>query len=179
MFSLIPVPYNYITAAAVALAIAGAGAYGGYRFELGSYETLKASYAQAATKAVQKAAVQQKTIDVSNQVKAVADTAAQAQIGATAKIITKEIPIYVHDKISCPSLTVGLARSLYASASGSDAASLSLAAGQSDDDCSDATPTEVAGWFNSYASAARANAQQLNDLVASVKTNDAISEATK
>ncbi len=88
--------------------------------------------------------------------------------------ITKEIPAHVtphQDAIVC--IPVGLARSLRAEADGSDIDALQLAPGQSDDDCSDVTASEVADWFKAYAEAANHNAAQLNLLIANIKEKDA------
>lgn len=157
-----------------ALALLAGGFYAGDRWELGKYETLVAADAVAAQHATAAALKTQQAIDAKNQETALAAAQAQQRIVTQTVTITKRIPTYVHDTISCPGLTVGLARVLRGAADGTDPASLSLAAGQSDDTCSDVTPTEVAGWFAGYALAARANTQQLSDLIAAVKANDAI-----
>lgn len=155
------------------LAVAGGGFYAGYRWELGAYEKRVATDAVAAEQATLKALKTQQTIDAANQVAAAIDAKAQQKIVTQTITVTKEIPHYVHDTVSCPGLTVGLARVLRGAADGTDPASLALAPGQSDDTCSDVTPSEVAGWFTGYASAARANTQQLSDLQASIKANQA------
>lgn len=83
--------------------------------------------------------------------------------------LTQEITPYVtpvQEAKSC--LTVGLARSLRADADGSVDEVLQLAPGQSDDDCSDVTEAEVAGWFKAYAEASEHNAQQINLLEAEI-----------
>lgn len=155
----------------VVVGIAGAGFYTGYRWELGKYETLAASNAQAQTKIAQEAAASQAQQDAVGLKWSLADQKAKDQIAPEVITLTKEIPTYVHDQISCPGPTVGLARVLRAAASGVQADTLTLAPGQSDDDCSDFTPSEVAGWFNQYAGAARSNTQQLSDLEGWVADN--------
>jgi hypothetical protein len=175
MFS-IPTPQT-LAAKALAIGIAtlvvfAGGAYTGYRWELDAYERVIAADAIAQTKAVEKARSKEHMIAANNQAAAVAAAQAQQRIVTQTVTITKEIPHYVHDTVSCPGLTVGLARILRAAADGTDPASLSLASGQSDDTCSDVTASEVAGWFTGYAQASRANTQQLTDLIAAVKAND-------
>lgn len=160
-----------------ALALLAGGFYSGYRWELGKYETLVAADAIAKYDAVFAALKTEQAIAAKNQTAAVAAAQAQQRIVTQTVTVTKRIPTYVHDTISCPGLTVGLARVLRGAADGTDPASLSLAPGQSDDSCSDVTPSEVAGWFAGYALAARANTQQLSDLIAAVKANDAIATA--
>lgn len=122
------------------------------------------------------AAKAQAKIDTQNHDASEKAAQAQQKIVVQTRTITERIPVYVHDTISCPGLTVGLARVLRAAADGTDPADLPLASGQSDDDCSDVTSSEVAGWFTSYAEAARGNTQQLSDLIASVKANEAVKE---
>jgi len=177
----IPTPQTLAAKALVAVVgvaiVAGAGVYTGYRWERSAYEALVAADAKAQTKAVQVAAAKQLKIDAGNQAAAVKAAQAQQRIVTQTVTVTKEIPTYVHDTIACPGLSVGLARVLRAAASGDDPTSLQLAPGQSDDACSDVTPSEVAGWFAAYAQAARANTQQLTDLIAAVKANDAVASA--
>ncbi len=157
--------WTYIVAGVVSLAI---GAYGGYRWELGAYNNLKAADAKSLVMAMQKAAKTQAAEDKVNLNAAVAEARAQQKIITQTQIITQTVTKYVHDTISCPGLTVGLARVMRAAAAGIDPASLDLAPGQSDDFCSDIAPSEVAGWFTAYAGASKANAEQLNALEANI-----------
>lgn len=154
---------------AVALLAGILGAYGGYRWELGSYEALKASDVTSQLVVVQKAKVLQQSADAVSLAIAVREARAQQQIITQTVTVTKEVPIYVHDTVSCPGLSVGAARVLRAAAAGVDPASLALAPGQSDDSCSDFTASEMAGWFAQYAGAAQANTQKLTDLQATIK----------
>lgn len=158
-----------------AILLFGAGSYAGYRFEHAAFADYKTAAAEAQTKAIAGALAKQQKIDSANQDAAVREAEAQQKIVTVTQTITKEINHYVHDQTTCPGgLTVGLARVLRGAADGTDPASLQLAAGQSDDTCSDATPTEVAGWFTAYAAASRGNAEQLNALIASVNKNAAV-----
>lgn len=156
---------SYLIAGGLALVLGAAGgAWAGYRWEAGTVDRLRAEAAQGAAAAAQEARLTQSAIDGIALTAAVKEAQAQTKIEVQTVTITKEIPRYVHDQISCPGLTVGLARVLRGAADGVDPSTLSGPAGQSDDACSDVTPSEVAGWFTAYAGAARANTQQLTAL---------------
>lgn len=178
---MIPIPslttIKYAAFGVAALVLAAGGFYAGYRWEMGAYQKLKAQDAQASAAAVTAALSNQRRVDQLNSDAAMRQVLAQQKIVTQTVTVTKEIPRYVHDQVICPGPTVGLARVLRAAAAGVDPASLSVAPGQSDDTCSDVTPSEVAGWFTDYASASRQNAEQLNGLVASIKANDATAES--
>ncbi len=161
---------TYLIVGAVTAAVSlGAGAYAGYRWEHGEVLKLQladAKYVSSQITLVTKETQRQEVIDLA------------AAVGAQQKFddlhlhyvtITKEITRYVtplQDARTC--VTVGLARSLRAEADGSDPGALALAPGQSDDDCSDVTASEVAGWFKAYAEASQHNALQLNLLEADI-----------
>lgn len=164
--------YLIVGAMTLVLGLAG-GTYAGYRWELGAYEKLAASDAQAQTVAVQQEAASQAAQDLVGLRWSLSDQKAQDDIQTQTITLTKDIPVYVHDQIACPGPTVGLARVLRAAAAGVAADTLQLAPGQHDDDCSDFAPTEVAGWFGAYAGASRGNAKQLNDLEGWVVDNHA------
>jgi len=170
-------PYlTWIKLGAAALALVGllgAGFYAGYRWELGTYEKRVADDAAAQTKAVAEKAASISAQDAVNTAAAISEAQSQTKVEIHTVTVTKEIPTYVHDKISCPGPTVGLARVLFGAASATDPATLNLAPGQSDDDCSDVTASEVASWFTQYAGNSQGNAQQLNDLESWVTANHA------
>lgn len=161
--------WGYVAAAGLALAI---GAYGGYRWEYGTYQARVASDAAAVLQAVKEAKASddaQAKVALSS---ALAEAAAQQKIEVQTVTITKEVPVYVtkkQDTIVC--IPVGLARVLRAAAERVDPSALQLAPGQSDDACSDVTASEVAGWFTPYADASTKNAEQLNALEAWVVAN--------
>jgi len=156
---------GYLIAGGLALILgASGGAWAGYRWERGTVDRLKTEAAQDALAAAQHARAAQSALDGIALSAAVHEAQAQSKIQIQTVTITKEIPRYVHDQISCPGLTVGLARVLRGAADGVDPSSLSDPTSQPDDACSDVTPSEVAGWFTEYAGAARANAQQLTAL---------------
>lgn len=156
---------------AICAILAGSSAgYGVHRWDESTIADMRAADAQARAAAVQAVAKVQKAQDDASLASAVAEAKAQAALNVTTQTIVKRIPVYVtqvQDHSVC-GLTVGLMRVLRAAASGADPGTLSLAAGQLDDSCSDATPSEVASWFAQYAGTAQANAEQLNALEASV-----------
>lgn len=163
---------GYLIAVGVSLVLGLAGGgYAGFRFEKSVVDELKLSDAKAMTAAVVRASFVKSAEDRVALDAAVAHATFEVHLDAQFETITKEIPIYVHDKISCPGPTVGLARVMRAAAAGTDPATLQLATGQSDDDCSDVAATEVAGWVAAYAKASIANAGQLNDLEAEIRAD--------
>lgn len=129
----------------------------------------------------QAARVQVTTIRKANavQVKAVAkadasvlkaDTVAQTRIATVTRIIHERIPTYVTARTPC--IPWSVVRVHDAATLGVDPSTLSLPAGQSPDACSDVSPAAfMAGIADNYA-AARANAQQLNDLIADASARE-------
>lgn len=168
---------TYLIIGAVALAVGGAGGtWVGYRIESGKVAAIQTTLAQAQTQVAQHGA---RIIAVEDKVGldfALAHQTIDDHITLQVATNSQEITLYVHDKISCPGPTVGLARVLRAYADGIDPANLSLAPAQSDDDCSDVSASEVASWFNAYAGVARQNAQQLTDLQGWVLANQKAQE---
>jgi hypothetical protein len=162
---------GYAVAALLAAIFSGAGVgWIVHEIDQGSYQRLVASDAKAQVAAVETARDLQSKGDAVALAMALREAKAQQQIVTQTVTVTKEIPVYVTtkaDAISC--IPVSLERLLRAAAEGNSAGSLSLASGQSDDSCSDVSASEMAGWFTQYAGAARANAQQLNDLEATIK----------
>lgn len=159
-----------IVGAASALVAFLAGSYVEHRIMANEVTTLKLADAKFTTDQVKlkaKSDAAQAEIDLSDATFAQKTFDDQHLHFVT---ITKEIHDHVtplQDTRSC--LTVGLARSLRAAADGSDIDALQLAGGQSDDDCSDLTATEVAGWFKAYAEAAIHNSTELTLLQADIK----------
>ncbi len=158
---------------------AASGAWVGYRIESGKVTAIQATLAEAETQATQHGA---RIVAVEDRVGldvALRNMTFTDHITLQVTTNAQEITRYVHDQISCPGPTVGFARVLRAYSEGIDPANLSLAPGQSDDDCSDVAPTTVAGWFNQYAGASRQNSQQLNDLEDTIRKDQAAKENTK
>ncbi len=158
--------YLIIGAISVAVGVAG-GFYAGYRWELGTYETLVAADATAVTVAEKTQDTRDKAELLLGQTAGIKEGEAQAQIQVVTVTQTKEIPAHVTPiQVTRACLSVGLMRLLRAASGETDPDSLTLAAGQSDDDCSAVSPVTVAGWFTGYAAASEANAEQLNALIA-------------
>jgi hypothetical protein len=171
---------TYLIVGAVTALVAGsAGAYAGYRWELGTYETLVASVQKSATVATQKVAAVDAAQSTVNTNAAVHEDQAQFAIQAPHLILKTEIAHETPTLPACPGLSVYLARRLRAASANTDLEHVALAPGQSDSDCSDVTDVEVAGWFNDYATAAQRNTQQLTDLQAWVRDNHAAQESVK
>lgn len=169
-----------IVGAVTAVVAASGGAYAGYRWELSTYEARVASDAQAVTLAVQKEANSAAAQAAVSQAFAVRDQQAKDAINVKTVTITKELPAHVTQvQVDRACLSVGLMRMLRSASTQTDPDTLSLAAGQSDDDCSDVSPVTVAGWFTGYAAASEANAQQLTDLEGWVTANHAAQEANQ
>lgn len=148
----------------------GGGYYLAHRIDASAISDLKAADADAQVKAVQLASQATQKQDKVVLDAAVKEAAEQQKIVTKTVTLTKEIPVYVtaaQDASPC-GFTVGFARILRAAATNTDPATLSLATGQSDDQCSDLTASEVAGWFAQYAATKTANDEQLNSLEASI-----------
>ena len=168
-------PYTWIAGAVAALCIAAGGFYAGYHWESVTVAKLELAQAQAAQKAQATALTETKQITVNNNAAGAHDAQAQQQIVTRTVTITREVPKYVHDQIGCPSgATYGFVRVLVAAERGVDPASLDLPAGVTDDTCSPDEQSNLAAQIVADFGAANANAQQLNDLIAAVKVNDAV-----
>lgn len=156
--------FNWIKIAVYAVIIAGLlgmGAYGGYRWELGKYETLVAQDAKAYAKGVKLAAADQKKRDDITLAAAVKDARAQPIIVDHYHTITKEIPAHVSDNAHC--ITYGLVR-LLNDAAGPEAYPVPDAASEPDDTCAPVTWREFASDLTADYQAKAQNDQQLTDL---------------
>lgn len=101
------------------------------------------------------------------------NTVHQAAEASAARVIKQKVFIHVHDPASPPRsvgcVSVGLVRLHDAAALGVDPDTLPLPAGSSDDACSSVTNADLASAISDNYAAARANAAQLNDLIANVR----------
>lgn len=149
-----------------AIALLAAGAYGGYRFEEGKLSDLKAQYAQAETKAVQEAKTIQSKEDANAEAQELAEAQAQQKIVTQTITVTKEVPHYVPVIHAC--VPVGLVRVLNAASGVADSPD-AVATGQPNDACTSLSWDQVAGDIADDYGTARANAEQLNALEASVR----------
>ena len=166
--SLLGGVWGYVAAAVLAGGLSAFGAWDiTHQMDKATLEALELSDQKAATSAQIALAGRDKSEAAISQALAVKDQQAQDAINVKTVTITKEIPGHVTTvQVTRACLSVGLMRVLRAASTQTDPDALSLAPGQSDDDCSDASPVTVAGWFTGYAGAAEANTQQLSDLQA-------------
>lgn len=185
MFS-IPTPQTLAAKALIALVgvaiVAGAGAYAGYRFELGKYEGLVAADAQAMTAAVQRAADKQAKIDGANQGDAIAQAYLRGKLDAVTVNFKLEAPANVTvtqdqqaaaaDHAGC--VTFGFYRMLSAGEHGRPADTLSYPSGESADTCTALKPSELATALAQDLGDGYGWAAQLNAVIAAIKRNDAI-----
>lgn len=180
-------PYMlYIKLAGCALLVA-AGAYGGYRWELGAYNGLVAADARAMTVAVKVAADKQHRIDLGNQGDAVDQAYFRGRLDGTVIQLKMGVPANVtfsQDQsaaaaVSAGCITFGFARMLYAGAHGVTAESLPIAGGESVDACTALKPSDLASAVAQDLAAGFGNGHQLDSLIGAVKRNDAILGDTK
>ncbi|MDR5728242.1 MAG: hypothetical protein RB191_12515 [Terriglobia bacterium] len=168
--------YAKLIALAVAVSIAAAGgAYAGYRFEYGALQAQIAADDKAALQATQKLAKSDQLQDAANVKAAQAWQAKFDKDNLKPTVLKERIPTYVTvkaDAVAC--IPVGLARVMRAAADHeADPGTLQLATGQSDDDCSDVTASEMASWFTDFAGKAQSNTDQLTALQGWVVNNHA------
>lgn len=137
----------------------------------GTIQKMKAAEATAEAQAqTQARTIEQKDAAVA-QANGQAEAAAQAALAARAQVITKEVTHYVtvaQDAHGC--VTWGMLRLHDASALGVDPATLLPPAGQSDDACSPVKPSVFSAAIAGNYAVALANAQQLNDLEADIRS---------
>jgi hypothetical protein len=173
--SLIPNPKTLLVGfAAGALLVGVPASLVVHKMDQAALEKVQLADAKAATVAVSQAAATTHTLDTQNGTAAVAETKAQVQIVHDVQTVTKEIPVYVtpaQDARSPCAVTVGLVRILYASAHGLDPASLTPPAGSTDDSCTAVSVSDLAAALATDYGVGRANAEQLDALIAAVKAN--------
>jgi hypothetical protein len=145
-----------------------------HKMDTAALEKVQLADAKAEVVATVKAAATTHTLDTQNGTAAVAEVKAQVQIVHDTQVITKEIPVYVtpaQDARSPCAVSVGLLRVLTAAQTGADPASLPSPAGATDDACTAVGLSDLAASLSGDFGAARANAEQLNALIAAVKAN--------
>lgn len=165
-----------------AVALLAAGAYGGYRWELGAYNGLKAANVAAVVSATKQAMIRQAAIDAGNQKDAEAEAYFRGQLAATIINLKSGAPANVTirqdqqaaaaDHAGC--VTFGFARLLYAGAHGISPESLAIPSGQSVDACTALDPSDLAAAVAQDLAAGYANGDQLTRLIGAVRRNDAI-----
>ncbi len=122
--------------------------------------------ASALQKATEKAAQIQEAQDADAEAAAVKESGAQAVIQQHTVTITKEVVTHVSDSSHC--ITYGFVRLLHDAATGDSSAEQPPPTGQSDDSCAPVTWRQAASDIADDYGTARANAEQLNALEASV-----------
>jgi hypothetical protein len=123
---------------AIALACLAAGGYMGYRWELGSYNSLKAANATAAAQAVQKAKDEQQIADAITLKAAVASAEEKQKIIANTGVIVQDVPVYITKRENATHcITIGDVVLLNAAVYQVSPNSIPIASGKSPDSCSD------------------------------------------
>lgn len=173
--SLIPNPktlaIGFLAGAVVSGATVGAVVH---KVDKAALEAVQLADAKAEAQASAKAAATTHQLDTQNGTAAVAETKAQVRIVHDIQTVTKEIPNYVtlaQDQRSPCAVSVGLVRVLYAAAHGVDPASLGPAPGGSDDACTALSVSDLATALAGDYGTGRANAEQLDALIAAVTAN--------
>jgi hypothetical protein len=172
---------QWIATGVAAAALVGAASFTTYKLTHGldtaAYGRLELADKTAQLAAASAAAAKQKALDDSGIHAAAADAQAQGLIVTRTVALTKEIPSDVtltQDQAAVAPgarpgcVSYGLVRVLDAAVLGVPAGSLALPAGKSDDDCSPVEPSALAASVAGNYGAAEQNAQQLNDLIATV-----------
>jgi hypothetical protein len=162
-----------------------AGAYVGYRWELGAYNGLKLADAQALTVATQKVAAKQRRIDALNQSDAIDQAYFRGRMDAQTVNLVLGVPTNVTvaqdaaaaaaDRAGC--ITFGFVRVLSAAERGVPAESLNLPRGESVDTCTALEPSLLATAIAQDLAAGASNGHQLDALIAAVKRNNEIADA--
>jgi hypothetical protein len=178
-----------LCAAAGALILLGAGAYGGYRWELGKYEQLVAADATAQTKAVEHAREQERHIAAGNQADAVAQAYFKGKMDAQTVNLVLGVPsnvTFAQDNaaataVSAGCVTYGFIRVLAAGERGVPAESLDLPGGESVDSCTAVKPSDLAAAVAQDLAAGTSNGHQLDSLIGAVKriNREILSDAVK
>lgn len=154
-------------AAAVGALVAGSAAgYITYKVEHGRLVRYQLESAEAKAKAIAHAVAIQIKQDGINQTAAVEQAKRDQREADLRSLEPERIIVHVKDSSTC--ITYGFVRVLNAAASGDDAA-FGLAAGQPDDACTTVTWRSLAGDLADDYISARANTQQLDSLIATVR----------
>lgn len=178
---------QWIATGVAALALVGGSVYATHHWDSAAYNALVAKQAKAQVAAVTQAAAAQKKLDAAGTKASTTDAVAQQQIVTRTVTLTKEVPVYVtraqDQAADAPGarpgcVSYGVVRVLDAAVLGVSPSSLALPAGKSDDDCSPVDPSALAAGVAGNYGVAQQNAQQLNDLIDTVKDQATIIVAT-
>lgn len=156
---------------AIVAGLIGTGAYEEHKIDAGKLATVEANYAKAQAAAVAQAAQTQKAIDNAALDAANQEATAQAAQAAT---LQQELSYVKSQTVvltkTVPCVPYLLVRLLDAAILGVSADSLTLPAGKSDNTCTALSAADLAGALVKNLNLARANAEQLNALIALIKT---------
>ena len=165
MFGLSTVAFEAICAGVVALGLFVGGMVTDHKIGADALDKLKAQYAQQLATATAQAAAEQKRNDDAALAVAQSQALAQDKIATSIKGVLASVPVHVTVKVM-PCISYGFIRVLDAAILGVSPESLSLPPGKSDDTCSALTAPIVAAAIIANYGTARANAEQLNALIA-------------
>lgn len=168
---------TYLIAGGLALALGFAGgAYSGYRWETGVVANLKLADEKAKDAAATDAFKRGQKLAVANSKNGANDMTIQTKIVDHYITLTRKVPIYVTptQDAAAGCISYGFIRVLVASQRDVEPETLTLPAGITDDACTGYTLSTLAAALRAGFLAANQNAQQLNDLIASVRENDSI-----
>ena len=154
---------------AVVTSLVGAGAYEEHKLDESRLLKVEAGYKDAEAKAAAHAAQVQKSIDDEALAASQAETAAQQSLAAAQQERLANVPAHVQVKY-LPCVPLGLIRVLDAAVLGVPADTLALPARSTDATCASIDAVALAKGIAANYSAANANAEQLNALIAFVKT---------
>lgn len=174
MFPNVPLLYLRIAAGAVAAAaVAFATFQVVHAFDNVRYSHLETSVAQASVAAVQESARVNQAQSAIDAHSADSSAAHQTALAAQAAVVKSKVRSHVHEPppaatpaVGC--VTYGLVRQHDAAALGVDPDALPLPSGATDDACAPVANADLADAISDNYAAARANAQELNDLQANV-----------
>jgi hypothetical protein len=174
MFGIpLPFPSLYLKIAGV-LACVAAVSFAAYQvtaaFKDAKYGKLTTAVAQAETVAVQRARHVEVASSQLSTASSTHEATAQAEIAAKGRVIHDKVNVHVpatsHPR-AC--VTLGFLRHLDAAGLGLDPSDVGATAGQPDDACSALSPADAAAAIGDRFTDARANAEQLDALIADVR----------
>lgn len=173
MFGLPAIAWKLIGIGVILLTLLGVGARLASIWYSPQIKGLQAQHQAAVAKSHQLAVVTKRITVVSQR----SEKAAQATLATQARVIKQKVYVHVHDPSPAhpvPCISWGMLRLHDAAVGGISPDDLALPVGQSDDACSPVAPSVfVAAVADNYA-AARANAEQLDALVADINDRRAV-----
>lgn len=166
----IPLPFSVPSWALKALGIGSVVVFIGFAVHEWKLAVADSAVAKVEVRAIQQARhVEVASAQLSTR-NSTGEANAQAQIAATGRVIHDKVYIHVKDRLP-PSgcITYGFLRHLDAAGLGLDPSDVGVPAGQPDDACAPLSPRDAAALIGDRLTDARANAEQLNALIADIK----------